>query len=111
MEEIINLFRSFQYQVLGILIAADVLTGIIGAIVKKEFVFRKLGMFTKSIVFYIFGFLILELYSFEVGVFGIEAWIIWTGFALIAIALAGSIIGNLGKLGLPLPKVLKKVIK
>ena len=82
MEEITNLFRSFQYQILGILIAVDILTGIIGAIVKKEFVFRKLGMFTKSIVFYIFGFLILELYSLEIGVFGIETWIIWTGFAL-----------------------------
>ncbi|MBL7141797.1 phage holin family protein [Patescibacteria group bacterium] len=107
MEGIIALFGTGYLKIIGILIAIDVLFGIIAAITRKEFVFRKLAMFMKGpVLVYIFGFVILELYGKAFPT--VENWILWIGFILIAIALLGSIFRNLGRLGLPLPGTLRK---
>ena len=105
MQEVITLFGTLYIQIIGILIAVDILFGIIAAIVRKEFVFRKLAMFMKGpILAYIFGFVILALC---IKASGVGNWALKVGFVLIAIALLGSILRNLAKLGLPLPKVFK----
>lgn len=110
MEELIPLFGTWYIQIIGVLIAFDILLGIVAAIFRKEFALRKLGMFMKGpVLAYIFGFVIVELLVKSLGA-AIEwaAWILIVVFVLIVLALAGSILRNLGKLGLPLPGFLKR---
>lgn len=101
MEEIIALFGTLKIQIILILIGVDIILGIIAAIVRKEFVFRKLAMFMKGPVLgYIFGFVVIELIAQALPSL---TFIIWIAFVLIVLALLGSIFRNLAGLGLPLP--------
>ncbi|MFH1392335.1 MAG: phage holin family protein [bacterium] len=106
MEEIINLFGNYQMQIIVILLLVDVVLGIISAFAKKVFDFRKLGNFMKGPVLgYILGFAVIEIVGQALP--GL-AFIVFGVFVLVVIALFASIIRNLGKLGMPLPGILKK---
>lgn len=107
MEEIITLFKTSYIQIIGILIGIDVFFGIITAVIKKEFTFRKLAMFMKGpVLAYIFGFAVLEIFAKALPQGG--DWVLKIGFILIAATLLSSIARNLRRMGLPLPKVLKQ---
>jgi len=106
MTEITLLFATQQMQWIVILLAIDVLLGIIAALVKKEFVFGKLCNFMKGpVLAYVLGFAVIELAGAAIPSL---AFIVPVVFVLVVIALLASIFGNLGKLGLPLPGTLKK---
>lgn len=105
MEEIISLFTNYQMQAIVILLVADVVLGIIAALIKKEFVLRKLGKFMKGpVLAYVFGFAVIELVGQALPSL---ALIVPAVFVLVVLALLGSIIRNVGNIGLPLPKFLK----
>lgn len=106
MKELTALFAVSQIQTIVILIAIDVALGIIAALYRKDFDFGKLGGFMKGAVLaYIFGFTVIEIVGQALPSL---AFIVPVVFILVVISLLASIIGNLGKLGLPLPKSLKK---
>jgi len=106
METLIPLFATSQMQYIVILLMVDVVLGIIGAIVSKDFVFRKVANFMKGPVLgYVLGFAVIEMVGQALPSL---AFLVPTALVLIIIALLGSIIGNLGRFGLPLPKILKK---
>lgn len=106
MGELTALFATTQIQWIVILVVVDVVLGIIAALTKGDFRLVKLaGFMKKDVVPYIFGFAVIELV--------VQAWPTYTAiasvaFILIVAALAASILGNLGKLGLPVPKILEK---
>jgi len=106
METLIPLFATSQMQYIVILLMVDVVLGIIGAIISKDFVFRKVANFMKGPVLgYVLGFAVIEMVGQALPSL---ALLVPTALVLIIIALLGSIIGNLGRFGLPLPKILKK---
>ena len=106
MPDIIALFGTFQMQLIVILLAIDVVLGIIAAIFKKEFVFGKLGNFLKGpVLAYVLGFAVIEMVGLALPKL---AYIVPVVFVLIVFALLASILKNLGKFGLPLPGVLQK---
>ena len=106
MSEIIALFGTLQMQVIVIMIAVDVVLGIIASIVKKDFLFGKLANFMKGpILAYVLGFAVLEMVGQALPKL---AYVVLVAFVLIVIALLVSILKNLGRLGLPLPGILKK---
>lgn len=106
MEEIIALFGTLKIQIILILIGVDVILGIIAAFAKKEFALRKLAAFMKGPVLgYVFGFAVIGLIAQALPS---STFITWIAFVLIALALLGSLLRNLGRLGVPLPKILKK---
>ncbi|MDP2934645.1 MAG: hypothetical protein Q8N59_02700, partial [bacterium] len=62
MSELIALFGTLQMQVIVIMIAVDVVLGIIASIVRKDFLFGKLANFMKGpILAYVLGFAVLEM--------------------------------------------------
>jgi len=106
MKELIALFGTTQMQWIVILIAIDVVLGIIASIVKKDLLLGKLANFMKGpILAYVLGFAVLEMVGQALPKL---AYIVLVAFILIVIALLVSILKNLGRLGLPLPKVLSK---
>jgi len=106
MAELTPLFAVSQIRWIVILIAVDVVLGIIGAIVKKDFRLGKLAKFMGiPVLGYLFGFAILEMI---VQVMPSLAWFIQGAFILIVLALIGSILNNLSRIGLSLPDYLKK---
>ena len=106
MSELIALFGTTQMQWIVILLAVDVVLGIIATIIKKEFAFSKLGNFMKGPVLgYVLGFGVIEIVGQALPKL---ALIVPTVFILVVIALLTSILKNLGRFGLPLPAVLKK---
>ncbi|MBU4370209.1 phage holin family protein [Patescibacteria group bacterium] len=106
MSEIIALFGTLQMQIIVIMIGVDVVLGIIAAIVRKDFLFRKLANFMKGpILAYVLGFAVVKMVGQALPKL---AYIVPVVFVLIVIALLASILRNLGKIGLPLPSVLKK---
>ena len=106
MSEIIALFGTTQMQWIVILIAIDVVLGIIASIVKKDLLLGKLANFMKGpILAYVLGFAVLEMVGQALPSL---VYIVLVAFILIVIALLVSILKNLGRLGLPLPKVLSK---
>lgn len=106
MPDIIVLFGSTQIKIIVILIAIDVVLGIIGALIKKDFVFSKLANFMKGpILAYVLGFAVIEFIGEALPKL---ALIVPVAFVLIVITLVASIVGNLGRWGIPLPKCLKK---
>ena len=106
MSELIALFGTFQMQIIVILIAIDVVLGIIGGIVKKDLVLGKLANFMKGpVLVYVLGFAVIEIVGQALPKL---ALIVPVVFVLIVIALLASILKNSGKLGLPLPTILKK---
>lgn len=62
MPQLIDLFGTSQIQWILILIAIDVVLGIIAALLKKDFRLGKLaGFMGKGVVAYVLGFAVLEI--------------------------------------------------
>lgn len=106
MTNLLDALSISQVQIIVILVAIDVVLGIIASFIKKDFVLGKLaGFMGKGIVFYAFGFAVLS----AVGqAFPSLAMIVTVAYWLIILALIGSILDNVGKIGVPMPKVLRK---
>ncbi len=106
MENILSLFGTSQIQWIVFLIAIDVILGIIATFLKKDFRLGKLGGFMiRSVLGYVLGFAVLEMVAQSLP--GL-VWFLTVAFVLIVLAIVGSILNNLGKLGVPLPAWLKK---
>jgi phage-related holin len=106
MTQLIPLFGTPQMQWILILIVIDVVLGIIAALMKKDFRLGKLaGFMLKPVLGYVFGFAVLEMVAQALTSL---AWITMAAFILILLALIGSILSNLGKMGLKLPAYLMK---
>ena len=106
MNEIIALFGTTQIQWIVILIAVDVILGVVAAILKKEFRLGKLAKFmVKPVLGYVLGFAVLEMVAQALpSLTGIVSF----AFILIVLALIGSILSNLARMGLTLPAYLLK---
>jgi len=101
MAGLIDVFSTTQIQIIVALIAIDVVLGILGAVVTKEFRFGKLGGFLKgSVLGYVLGYGVLELVAEGIPSLG---FLLPAAFLLIMISLVASLFRNLNKLGLPLP--------
>lgn len=106
MPDIFSLFATAQIQWIMTLICVDVILGIVAAVNKKEFEFRKLCDFMKgSVLGFVLGFAVIEMVGANLPCLSFAVPII---FVLIIVYLLASIARNLGKLGLPIPKALKK---
>ena len=106
MAQLVALFGTSQVNWILILIAVDVVFGIIAAILKKDFRLGKLANFmVKPVLGYVLGFAVLEVVAQALPSL---ASLVTVGFVLIILALFGSILNNLGKMGLSLPAYLKK---
>ena len=102
----IEITATREIQMIVLLIGIDVILGIIAALMKKTFVIGKLGGFMKrGVLTYVFGFAVIAAVGKVLPSLSI---IVTLAYWLIILALAGSILDNLGKLGLPIPKILKK---
>lgn len=102
----IEILANNQVQMIVLLIGIDVILGIIAALMKKDFVLGKVAGFMKrGILVYVFGFAVIS----AVGeVMPSLAIVVTAAYWLILLALIGSILDNLGKIGLPIPKMLRK---
>lgn len=106
MTNLLNLSFSSQMQWIVVLIAVDVLLGVVGALMKKEFVLGKVGGFMKKAVLpYVLGFGVLVTVANGLPSLSI---VVKAAYILVILALLGSILNNLKKLGLPVPKILGK---
>lgn len=106
MTDLIDALGTNQVYWITLLIAIDVLLGIIAALVKKEFRLGKLANFMKKgVLGYVFGFAVLAMVAQALPGLSMVASV---AYFLIVLALVGSILNNLGKFGLPLPTYLKK---
>jgi len=106
MEDILNIFGGAQMKNIVMLIGVDVILGIIAALKSKEFVLGKLAGFMKrGILTYVFGFAVMIMIGEALPSLSM---VVAVAYWLVVLALIGSILGNLGKLGLPIPKMLKK---
>lgn len=104
--DLILYFSTWQIQVIIILIAIDVLLGIIAALIKRDFLWGKLANFMKSpVLAYIFGFVVIEI---TISAFPSLSFLLPITFALIVLALLASIFRNLAKIGIPVPDGLRK---
>lgn len=89
-----------------ILIAIDVVLGIVAALLKKDFRLGKVaGFMWKPVLGYVFGFTVLTMIAQSLPSLEIMAAV---AYFLIILALIGSIVNNLGKLGIKLPAYLGK---
>ena len=106
MNDILSVLGTSEVRNIIILIGIDVVLGVVAALKSKEFTLGKVaGFMKKGVLAYVFGFAILALAS---AVLPILSWLATVAYFLIILALAGSILDNLGKLGLPIPKILRK---
>ena len=102
----IEILATKEIQMIVLLIGIDVVLGIIAAMMKKEFVIGKLAGFMKrGVLVYVFGFAVISAVGEVLPSLSI---IVTAAYWLILLALAGSILDNLGKIGLPIPKILRK---
>lgn len=102
----IDLSTNTQIQWILILIAVDVLLGLIAALAKKEFQLGKAaGFMKKGILAYVLGFLVLAGAVTTLPSLAIFSTI---AFYLILLALLGSILNNVAKFGIKIPGWLKK---
>jgi len=84
------------------LIVVDVILGISAAIVKKEFRLGKVAKFMGvPVLGYVFGYVVLA------NILG-ASFLTSAIFYLIILALVGSILNNLGRLGIKIPDWLRK---
>lgn len=101
MPQLADVFGSTQMQVITVLVAVDVVLGVLGALMKKEFRFTKLGGFMETgVVRYMFGYVVLATVGESLPQLG---FVVQVAYILVVIALVGSLLRNLAKLGLPLP--------
>jgi len=106
MSDLIAVLGTSQVQWIVILIAVDVVLGIIAALMKKDFKLGKVAGFMKrGVLAYVLGFAVLVLAVEGLPSLAIVATI---AYWLILLALVGSILTNLAKMGLPIPSILKK---
>ena len=106
MTELLSSLSTSYIQWIVILIAIDVVLGIIAALVKKDFKMGKLAKFMGiPVLGYVFGFAVLEMVAQSLPSL---SWIVPSAQVLIVLALLGSILDNLAKMGLPLPDYLRK---
>ncbi len=106
MIDLLTLLQIPQMKWIITLIAADVVLGIIAALMKKDFRLGKLANFMfKPVLGYVFGFAIIALIPQALPSL---AMITQVSYILIILALLGSILNNLARLGLKLPAYLKK---
>lgn len=106
MADFVNLFANPWVRTIVILILVDLVLGIIAAFLKKNFVIGKIAGFVKTgFIKYVFGFAIVEIVAEALPSF---AMIVTVVYWFIVVALFGSILDNLGKMGLPMPKILRK---
>src|SRR3989344_4541606 len=102
----IEILATKEIQMIVLLIGIDVVLGVIAAMMKKQFVIGKLAGFMKrGVLVYVFGFAVLSAVGEVLPSLSI---IVTAAYWLILLALAGSILDNLGKIGLPIPKILRK---
>lgn len=106
MLDLLKIFATSQIQMIVILIAVDVVLGILAALSKKDFVLGKLaGFMVKPVLGYVLGFVVLVMVGQALPGLAI---VVTMAYFLIILALIGSILDNLGKIGLPMPKILRK---
>ena len=106
MAQLIALFGTSQVQWILILVAIDVVLGIVAALIKKDFRLGKLaGFMKKGVLGYVLGFAVLEMVAQALPSLVL---IVSVAYVLILLALVGSILSNLGKMGLKLPAFLLK---
>jgi len=102
----IEILATKEIQMIVLLIGIDVILGIIAALMKKEFVLGKVaGFMKKGVLVYVFGFAVISAVGEVLPSLSI---IVTMAYWLILLALIGSILDNLGRLGLPIPKILRK---
>jgi phage-related holin len=102
MLDLISYFGTWELQVIITLIIIDVLLGLIAALVKKTFSLAKVADFMKgAVIYFVFGFVIVKIIGDQ---FPQLSFTVVVSFILIVIALLASILKNLGKLGIPVPK-------
>jgi len=105
-QQLIALFGTTQIRWILILIAVDVVLGIVAALMRKDFRLGKLAGFMKrGILVYVLGFAVLEMVAQALPSLIL---LVTIAFILIILALVGSILNNLGKMGLPIPTYFKK---
>ncbi len=106
MVDILTLLKTSEMKWIITLITIDVLLGIIAALVKKDFRLGKVADFMfKPVLAYILGFGILMLIPTAIPSL---AKVSQFSYILVLLALTGSILNNLSRLGLKLPSYLKK---
>jgi len=106
MQELIALFGTSQIRWIVLLITVDLVLGIVAAILKKDFRLGKLAKFmVKPVLGYVLGFAVLEMVALALPSL---ALIISLAFILVVLALVGSILSNLARMGLTLPAYLLK---
>jgi len=106
MADLVIIFATSQVQTIVILIVVDMVLGIIAALLKKNFALGKVAGFMKTgILKYVFTFAVLVLIGQALPAMAI---VVKISYFLIVLALIGSILDNLGKMGLPIPKILRK---
>lgn len=106
MSDILTLIAACGVKMIVLLIVIDVVLGIIAALMKKEFVLGKLaGFMKKGILTYVFGFVVLAMVGQAIPAL---AAVVKVAYWLVVLALVGSILDNLGKIGVPMPKILRK---
>ena len=106
MPQLIALFGTTPIKYILILIVVDVVLGIIAALLKKDFRLGKLAGFMKrGVLSYVLGFAVLEMVASALPSLAMIAQV---AYILILLALVGSILQNLGKMGLKLPAFLLK---
>jgi phage-related holin len=104
MNEIIALFGTTQIQWIVILIAIDVVLGIVAAILKKGFRLGKVAKFmVKPVLGYVLGFAVLEMVALALPSLEMVTLL---SYLLIILALIGSILNNVAKMGISLPAYL-----
>lgn len=106
MTELVSLFQTDLMRWIVILIILDWSLGVVASLVKNTFKLHQLAHYLHDAVLpYVFVFAIVEL----VGVAQPDlSFIVPASFAFIAATLLGNIAANLGRLGVPVPKILRK---
>ena len=106
MIDLLTLLKTPEMKWIIILIAIDVVLGIIAALIKKDFRLGKVADFMfRPVLAYILGFGILMLIPTAIPSL---AKVSQASYILVLLALTGSILNNLSRLGLKLPSYLKK---
>ena len=106
MAELVALFGTSQVMWIVILIMVDVVLGIIAALMKGNFRLGKLAKFmVKPVLGYVFGFGVLQMVAQALPSL---AMVVKMAYILIVLALVGSILNNLAKMGLPIPNYFKR---
>jgi len=104
--ELTALFAATYVQWIVLLVVVDVVLGLVQALVKGTFNLGKVAAFMgKDIIPYVLGYAVVELVVAAWPAYALLAPVV---FLLVVVALVSSILGNLAKLGVPVPKMVEK---